>query len=98
MASLKFGTYQNTVPCSQAPQANKTADLAAASPSMTTPSSLAGETGSSEHSIELHSQLFGRLQTLIGELSLLFTSMQTTYCQEAKTEPLEFGLVPTVNF
>jgi hypothetical protein len=31
-ASLKFGTYQNTVPSSQAPLVNKTADPAAASP------------------------------------------------------------------
>lgn len=97
-ASLKFGTYLSTVPCSQAPQANKTADPAAALLWMMTPSWPAGETVSSEPSTGLPSKLSGRLPTLTGEQSLHSTSMPTTSSLEDKTEPSEFGLEPTVNF
>lgn len=98
MGSLKSGTYPNTVPSSPAPQANKTADPAAVSLWMMTPSSQAGETVSSEPSIEHHSKSSGRLPTLTEEQSLHSTSMPTTSCPEVKMEPSEYGLAPTANF
>ena len=63
-----------------------------------TPSSLVGETVSSGHSIEHHSQSSGRLRTLTGVQSLHSMWMPTTSCQEDKMEPSEYGLELTVNF